>query len=98
MIRRFAVVLPVLMLVSGLRAAEPEAPVLKAIPVDIEELPQVDPTPQRVAPSAVAPAAAKPLPSAETTAPTRPPRMASQPAMTRCGSRSSSIRRCSVQG
>ncbi|MFD0895560.1 L,D-transpeptidase [Luteolibacter ambystomatis] len=72
MIRRFAVVLPVLMLVSGLRAAEPEAPVLKAIPVDIEELPQVDPTPQRVAPSAVAPAAAKPLPSAETTAPTPP--------------------------
>ncbi|MGC4014247.1 MAG: L,D-transpeptidase [Luteolibacter sp.] len=72
MIRRSAFVLPVLLLTSLLHAAEPVAPqVLKAIPVDIEELPQVDPTPQRVAPAAAAPAPAKPLP-ATPAAPTPP--------------------------
>ncbi|BCU77203.1 L,D-transpeptidase [Luteolibacter sp. LG18] len=70
MIRRFAAILP-LLLSSALSAQEPERPVLKAIPVDIEELPQVDPSSQKVAPNAPAPVAAKPLPALPTT-PTPP--------------------------
>ena len=71
MIRRFAAICSLVFALS-LGAQESERPILKAIPVDPDEIPSVDPTPQKIAPPTTAPAApAKPL-MAVPTVPTPP--------------------------
>jgi len=70
MIRRFAVLLPLLL--SASLYAQGEHPVLKAVPVDPDQIPSVDPTSQHVPPpDSPKPAPAKPLPAVPT-APTPP--------------------------
>jgi lipoprotein-anchoring transpeptidase ErfK/SrfK len=60
-----ALLITLTLLGASLSAQEPSRPVLKAVPVEIEELPEVDPVAEQVAPPSTAPSApAKPIEAA----------------------------------